>query len=411
MGLNSGRHRKARGKPLFRRKSAAHIRNLLEYLASAEQAQQLKSNRVIAQTAVVDGKNADLAAKRLELANLLHDALAQDRFIDLDNLKKSPRIPAFDRKRPARRSYLPKPPSGFGALLPWRKTAYDRQYEAAEAKYKRDSQDYDKDLGAHQKRIAIERAEIEAHNQEIERTKQEFAARAPGAIVDYFTLVLEKSVYPASFPQEREVAYAPETETLRIEFDLPAIDVIPAASAYAYDKIRDAITQQSMLRKQRRRLYATALAQISLRAVHEIFTADRAKIINTIVFDGYVDGINPSSGRPGRFCLVALHITRQQFDGLDLRNAEPRACLKGLNARLSDKPDQLLAVPPMTQAGLPAAAPDANAFPHSEQRISELEGRIQTQGTQITELERKLAARCYVACWRSGISNRRSAAA
>ena len=76
---------------MFRRKSAAQRQKLLEYLASAEQEQQLKNRHVNAQTAVAAEKNADLAAKRHELANLLNAALAQDSFLDLDSLKKARR--------------------------------------------------------------------------------------------------------------------------------------------------------------------------------------------------------------------------------------------------------------------------------------------------------------------------------
>lgn len=379
---------------MFWRKSATQTENLLEYLANAQQEQQLKSKRQIAQTAVVDEKNAELATATRRLENLLSDALAQDSCIDLDSLKKTPRIPAFNKQKPVRRGYLPKPPSGFASLLPWKRRAYDRLYEAAEAKYRKDRRAYDEAQDKHEKRVAQERVEIEEHNREIERFKQDFDAGVPKEIENYFTLVLEKSAYPAGFPNGTAVISAVDTETLRIDFTLPAIDVIPGAKAYAYDKIRDAITQTAMPQKQRRSLYAAVLAQISLRAIHEVFTADRTNKINSVIFVGYVDGRNPSTGQPGRFCLVALNVTRQHFDRLDLRRVEPRACLSGLNGRLSSEPDQMLAVPPMMrddyQDATVADEPDIHYF---KQRISELEGKIQTQGAQIADLNTKLAAR------------------
>ena len=379
---------------MFRRKSATQTKNLLEYLASAQQEQQLESKRLIAQTAVVDEKNADLATAIHRLENLLSDALAQDSFIDLDSLKKTPRIPDFNRKRPARRSYLPKPPSGFALLIPWKKKSYDRQYVSAEAKLKQDRHDYDEALDKHQRRVAQERVEVEEHNQEIERYKQDLAAGEPKEIENYFTLVLEKSFYPSGFPKTAKSAYAVESNKLRIDFALPAIDVIPATKSYKYDRIRDEITQTAVSRKQSRLLYSSVLAQISLRTIHEVFTADRANKIDSIIFDGYVDGINPSTGQPGRFCLVALSITRQQFDSLDLRQVEPRACLNGLTGRVSSKPDQLLAVPPMTQDDYQeATVANGTDILYSKQRTSQLESKVQTQNTQFTELERKLAAR------------------
>lgn len=379
---------------MFRRKSASQTNQLLEYLTSAEQERQKASESCIAQTAAVDEKNANLDTKRHKLENLLKSALARDSFIDLDSLKMRPRISAFDRKIPERRSYLPKPPSGFGSLMPWKKKAYERQFEAAEAKYREDRHEFMEALHEHQRKVDREQAEVDAHNVEIERYKQEFSAGKPTAIAEYFELVLEKSAYPAGFPRETKVAYAAESETLHIDLALPALNVIPEAKSYAYDSIRDEISETNMPQKQRARLYALVLAQISLRTVHEIFTADRSNKTACIAFDGYVDGINPSTGRPGRFCLVALKITRQQFDSLDLRQVEPRACLQGLNARISSRPDQLFAVPPMiVDDPQDATVADGTDNLYLKQQISEREGAINAQSALIAELKSKLAAR------------------
>lgn len=378
---------------MFRRKSATQTKNLLEYLASAEKERQQKSKGLLAQTAAVDEKNAELATKRYELENLLKGALAKDSFIDLDSLKMTPRISAFDRNKPERRSYLPKQPSGLGSLMPWKKKAYERQYEAAEAKFREDHHDYLEALNEHQIKVDQEQAEVNAHNEEIERYKQDFAAGNPIAIAEYFGLILEKSAYPDGFPKQVDVAFAAESETLRIDFALPALDVIPEANSYAYDRLRDEISETKMPRKQRAQLYALILAQISLRTIHEVFTADRTNKTDNIAFDGYVDGINPSTGQPGRFCLVALKITRQQFDSLDLRQVEPRACLQGLNARLSSKPDQLLTVPPMTvDDPQDATVSDGTNNLDLMQQINERDGATNTQSAQIAELESKLAA-------------------
>ncbi len=378
---------------MFRRKSATQTKNLLEYLASAEQERQQKSKSLIAQTAAVHEKNADLATKTHNLENLLHGALDRDSFIDLDSLKKTPHVSAFERNNPERLGYLPQPPSGLASLMPWKKKAYERQYEAGEAKYREDHHEYMEALHAHQRTVERDQAEVDAHNQEIERYKQDFAAGNPTAIAEYFELVLEKSPYPAGFLKETEVAFAPDTETLRIDFALPTIDIIPRTKAYAYDRFRDEITETKIPRKQRARLYALVLARISLRTLHEIFTADRSNVIDSIVFEGYVDGMNPSTGQAGRFCLVALKITRQQFDSLDLRQVEPRACLQSLNARLSGKPDQLLAVPPMTVDDRgDASVADGTDNLYLTQQISERDGAITAQSAQIAELESRLEA-------------------
>ena len=378
---------------MFRRKSATQTKKLLEVLASAQKERQLKNEHVIAQAAAADKRNAELASTIGKLGNLLKGALHQDTYIDLDGLQKTPRIPAFNRAKPERRSYLPEPPSRIALFMPWKKKAYDWQYESAETSYRNDRDDYYKALNDHQNQIDQEREAVDEYNQNIERYKQDFAAGQPKAIEEYFALVLEKSAYPAGFPNTAIISYAAEAKSLRIEFALPALDVIPAVKSWTYDKIRDDITAIAMPRKRRRLLYSSALAQISLRSIHEVFTADRSNKIDSIAFEGYADAINPSSGQPGRFRLVALSLSRGQFDALNLECVEPRACLKGLNGRLSRKPDQLLALPrAMPEDDGDTTAEDEEDRARLNGRISELESALQEQAAEMTELKTKLAA-------------------
>ena len=376
---------------MFQRKSAKQTRELLEYLAGAQQKRQLESDHLAAQAAAADEKNRALDSKISKLENLLHGALAHDTYIDLEDLKTTPSIPDFDRTLPELRSYLPKAPSSLALLLPWKKKAYERQYEAAESRYQQERWEYDAALNEHQQQAGQLRAEADRHNEEIERYQRDFAAREPNAVAEYFALVLEKSAYPAGFPQESALAYLPESQQLAINYRLPPVDVIPAAKTYTYDKLRDEIIQTAMSGRRRRRLYSAALAQICLRTIYEVFTADQTNAIERIAFEGYVDAVDPGSGQPSRFCLVDLTITRQQFDGLNLEAVEPWRCLRGLNARLSSKPDQLLAVDLLAHdEKQEAAGAGGTDMLYYKERISELEGTIQTQSAQIREMESKL---------------------
>ena len=365
---------------------------MLEYLAGAQQERQLESDHLAAQAAAADEKNRALESNISKLENLLHGVLAHDTYIELEDLKTTPSIPDFERTKPKLRSYLPQAPSSLALLFPWKKRAYERQYEAAESRYQQERWEYDAALNEHQQQAGRLRAEAERHNDEIERYQRDFAAREPNAVAEYFALVLEKSAYPAGFPQESALAYDPESQQLAIAYRLPTVDVIPAAKTYTYDKLRDEIIQTAISRRQRRRLYSAALAQICLRTIYEVFTADRTNAIERIAFEGYVDAVDPSSGQPGRFCLVDLNITRPQFDGLNLESVEPRRCLRGLKARVSSKPDQLLAAdllaPDEKQEAVGAGGGDIRYY---KERISELESTIQTQSAQIHELESKLA--------------------
>lgn len=379
---------------MFRRRSATETKNLLEYLARAQREQDHRRGHALARAAAADAMNADLAVALHRLESLLAGSLAVDTYIDLDSLKKTTRIPAFDKPEPNRRSYFPEPPSALASLAPWKKRAYDRQFAAAESRYEQERREYEAALHDHQEQALRTRAEAERHNEEIERYILDFAAGEPTAIAEYFGLVLDRSPYPAGFPKSAKVVYQAESKTLRVEFLLPHIDIVPAQKAYEYDELRDEIRQTAMAQERRRRLYSSALAQISLRAVHELFTADRMNKIERLAFAGYVDALHPGSGQRSRFCLVAFKIMRLQFERLDLRHIEPRACLQVLNARLLSKPDQLSSAPSMPQDDiLIETSAEANGGLDDRGQVGEREGAAETLKAQMTPLESRLAAR------------------
>src|SRR5581483_4667341 len=98
---------------------------------------------------------------------------------------------------------------------------------------------------------------------------------------------------------------------------------------------RDDVVSTERPAKDRKTRYASVLAQMSLRTVHELFEADRGGAVETIVFNGIVDSIDPRTGQPVRPCLVTLRTTRPTFEELDLSLVDPEACLRPLNASVS----------------------------------------------------------------------------
>ncbi len=134
-----------------------------------------------------------------------------------------------------------------------------------------------------------------------------------------------------------------------IEYDLPSFEIVPVASGYKYVKSKDEITEIPRSTTQRKALYASVAAQITLRTLHELFEADRFGLLDTIVFNGYVEAIDPGTGRLTRTCIVTLRTTRDAFAQLDLGRVEPTACLKALSASVSKSASELLPVRPVLE--------------------------------------------------------------
>ncbi len=201
----------------------------------------------------------------------------------------------------------------------------------------------------HARGAAEIRAEAEKQNAEIEALQQGLADEVPESVATYFSFVLEANSYPDGFPQQAKIAYVPESKQLVVEYDLPPFSIIPEARAYKYVASHNEITTAPRPVSQRRSLYASVTAQIALRTMHELFTADRDRHLAVIVFNGYVDATDEGTGRPIRPCLVTVRTTRETFSSLDLSKVDPIACLRTLSASVSKSPAELAPVRPILE--------------------------------------------------------------
>jgi len=201
----------------------------------------------------------------------------------------------------------------------------------------------------YQRQVAEERQKVAAQHAEVDAFQREFFAGSPSAIVEYFTMVLASSSYPDGFPQHAKLAYVPESKQLVVEYDLPTLDIIPAVGSYKYVKAKDEVTETARPLTQRKTLYSSVIAQVTLRSLKELFKADRRGYLETIVFNGYVSTIDKGTGRPIRTCLVTVRTSQDPFTQLNLSQVDPQACLKVLNASVSKSPTELAPVRPVLE--------------------------------------------------------------
>ena len=169
------------------------------------------------------------------------------------------------------------------------------------------------------------------------------------AINLYFSRALDRSSYPSEFPTGRRVAYDAQSRLLVVEFELPPVDVVPAAKGWRYVKTQDRVDEVARSRTHTKAVYAQLLHQIALRTLHEVFSADRNSKVDSVVFNGVVDSIDKATGKQVRLCLLSVQATREVFNELELSYVEPAACLKGLGASLSRDPLGHAAVTPLVQ--------------------------------------------------------------
>lgn len=364
-----------------RARAAAARASEAERKAAEKRAAQL---HVEARQAEGESMNAELAESYAEIDGLLASTLTVDDYVDLDDLRTSAQHPPFDAGKLGAPEpevpplvYPPEPvfreppaPTGIGGLFGGKKK-HQQAVEAARAEHHAQAEAWRRQCAklhedqeaaklrrqhAEQQRLAAlsaaeeeyrlqcskREAEAEARNTELGRLINNLAFDVPEAIEEYVGIVLSNSVYPEAFPVTHEHRFDLSTRELTLTVTVPEPSSLPAVKEYRYVKAKDEIASTALPVKAQKDRYASAVWQVAVRTLHEVFEADRAAKIDSIACTVGVDRIAPATGLPERVPLVAVAADRATFNEFDLANIVPQATLTHLGAAMSKSPFDLI---------------------------------------------------------------------
>lgn len=186
-------------------------------------------------------------------------------------------------------------------------------------------------------------------NEAIERLKLRYLAGEPEAIEEYCDLVLSRSKYPATFPQQFQTVYDESERLIVVDYELPSLDSIPTLREVRYVASRDDFVKKYISEKDKQRLYDSLCYQICLRTVHELFEADICNAVNTVVFNGFVHFVDQRNGRDTRSCIMSLQAGKEVFNEINLARIDPKDCFRSLKGIGSSQLHGMIAVPPVLQ--------------------------------------------------------------
>lgn len=305
------------------------------------------------------------------LEEILVDGLRVSAAINFDTLRSTPTIPALELGNlatpgipPVWTAFEPSRPHPLAMILPWVGKKYrnsvaesKNEYELAHRKFedeelrRLDAVKYCRKQHAQ----LVDEAERESaeHNSAVEAFRLAFEKGDADAVAAYFVMVLGSSPYPDGFPQTAIAQFVTESKQLVVAYDLPTFEsVVPAQKSFKYVKASDTIMESARPESQRRALYTSIVCQTVLRSIHEIYSADSLRHIDTIVFNGYVNAIDRGNGKRIHPCLVTVRTSRDIFEGLDLEHVESSACLRTLNASVSKSAAELAPVRPVLELNM-----------------------------------------------------------
>jgi len=309
-----------------------------------------------------------------EIENLLISAVDAKNTFEWEQLKDrslfSPAMPV----RPARQSYPVEPLRGenryavrFGLLdhlFPsWKQkkigdalrlydedharwgtvvTAVDAANASAAVEYEAAMKKWEADKGAF---LVTQRK----RNEEIDEHRDAYLGKQPDAVADYCDLVLSGSQYPDSFPKSCQLEYRPETRMLLVDYSLPNAEAFPRRKEVKYIQSKDEFAESFISDSAFEKLYDGALYKIALRSIHELIRSDEADALDSIVFNGWVNAVEPATGQETNGCILSLQVNKEEFSAINLAKADPKACFKKLKGVGSSKLAALIPIRPIIQ--------------------------------------------------------------
>lgn len=230
---------------------------------------------------------------------------------------------------------------------------YEGKKQELKSKYEKDLQGYLDRKESAFKQYEVEKTEFEnkkaVQNKEIVEFKQLFEKNDEAAVTQYIELVLDRSSYPEDLIRSYDISYDALIGTAVIEYRLPNTNEIPSITGYKYIASRKTIEPIQMKSKEFNTFYEDVIFQITLRTIHEIFESVYIKELQAVVFNGWVEGIDPSTGHDFTSCVISVQVTRETFESINLHRVTPKECIRSFKGLTAGALVQMAPVKPIMQ--------------------------------------------------------------
>ncbi|QNL48080.1 hypothetical protein H8S90_14825 [Olivibacter sp. SDN3] len=200
--------------------------------------------------------------------------------------------------------------------------SYKRKLEVARTKISILGEECAKETALWEEQQTAFYKEQQAYNKRVDMLKANYLRADVNAISEYNVLVLSNSKYPETFPKDFDLEYRPADKLLVVGYMLPVPEQLPKLREVKYIATRNELEEYFLSEVQQAKLYESAIYQIALRTLQELFEADQIEALQRIAFNGRVKNLEEPNGKIGYTCKVSIIFNREEFEAINLSDID-----------------------------------------------------------------------------------------
>ena len=191
--------------------------------------------------------------------------------------------------------------------------------------------------------------DVDEYNNNLLSIKEKCEQGDVESLENIFSMILDKSEYPEYIDVNFEVEYNNNNKILIVDYQLPAPENIPKLKDVKYIQSRDEYTEKELSNAEFNNLYDNILYQIPLRVTYELYNSDMSDYIESIIINGFVNSIDPSTGIQNNSCILSLQTQMEEFQTINLDSVDSKSCFKRFKGVGSSKLHLITPIKPILE--------------------------------------------------------------
>ncbi|GCE06117.1 restriction endonuclease [Dictyobacter aurantiacus] len=187
------------------------------------------------------------------------------------------------------------------------------------------------------------------YNAAIDEKRQQFENGDAEIVTWFLKHIIGTIPFPEGYGKNVEVQFEPIGGTAVISMYLPELVEIPRISGYKLVKSRAVIEPVVLKPKEIEALYDSVLCQMVLLTLHVCFLEANIPALQSIVFNGWVTGVNKSTGQEFASCIISVQASRAIFKNINLMKVDPKECIRSLKGLVAGSLSQMAPVKPIME--------------------------------------------------------------